>query len=477
MNNDDNGVGETPAFDDNSNDDQKFNLPFGFNPFGAPGKGAFNEDILSKMNQFGLSANSFFNANSASGAINKDQVLQIAKQSLNDEKNENKNLSIGNNDISQAIAAFEIANLWLDESIYFPNNNPTAAPAWSRVDWLEASIDSWVVLIDPLAQGMLNALVNNLSSFVNDEDGINSNMQDLTALGIPSDFFSNPQFITQIKSMMGNLIGTMIGNQLGQALGQVATRVNSAHDTSIPIFQIDSKLKSASQESDVHLIPQNISNWSTELGIRSDEIRIFLATREAAAARLFAHTPWLFDYFKNALNDYGSSIKIDFESMNSQTQQMFESGEFDPSNPESFSKAISSGLFTPSINEHQNKALEKIDMMISLIEGWIDHITQVACAQRLPSYALLNETLRRSRITNSSLELIFKSLLGLEISPRRIRECTMFWSKVLELNDSQFRDKKWEESILLPTDSDLKDVGKYLSSFEVPDDLSGLFKE
>ena len=39
------------------------------------------------------------------------------------------------------------------------------------------------------------------------------------------------------------------------------------------------------------------------------------------------------------------------------------------------------------------------------------------------------------------------------------------------------RDKRWEEAALLPTAADFSDAKKFLESFEVPDDLSGLFPE
>jgi uncharacterized protein (DUF2342 family) len=68
-------------------------------------------------------------------------------------------------------------------------------------------------------------------------------------------------------------------------------------------------------------------------------------------------------------------------------------------------------------------------------------------------------------------------LLGLEVSPRKMRECATFWFEVsaeLDATGVKGRDELWEDPAFLPTAQDLSDVKKFLSSTSVPDDLSGL---
>jgi uncharacterized protein (DUF2342 family) len=69
--------------------------------------------------------------------------------------------------------------------------------------------------------------------------------------------------------------------------------------------------------------------------------------------------------------------------------------------------------------------------------------------------------------------------LGLEVSPRKSRECSTFWGELVSLGaDSvtgiQLRDHRWEDSALLPTLKDLADPSGFIKSTTVPDDLSGL---
>ena len=70
------------------------------------------------------------------------------------------------------------------------------------------------------------------------------------------------------------------------------------------------------------------------------------------------------------------------------------------------------------------------------------------------------------------LQQLFSSLLGLEVSPRLAREASAFWRSISELSDISTRDKIW--SGILPTQEELLNPPLYLTSVEVPDDLSGL---
>jgi putative hydrolase len=205
-------------------------------------------------------------------------------------------------------------------------------------------------------------------------------------------------------------------------------------------------------------------------------VRIFHALREAAIARLFAHNPWLVSYIRSAVTEYGRGIRIDIEAIQRQAQDAFESaqdnGEFDPTNPESFSLALNKGIFTPEETPAQKSALTKLETALALIDGWADEVSQSAAGNRLPHIGALSETLRRRRATSAPAQQLFSSLFGLEVSPRLTREAKTFWKKVLELTDIQSRDRIWGG--FLPTAEDLSTPEVFIASTTIPDDLSNL---
>lgn len=362
---------------------------------------------------------------------------------------------IGTADHKKVLEALEIASTWLDAEILFPASSLNLQPAWSKRDWLDSSLLSWQQLIEPLALGMADALANVISG---------------AQAGLPVELAGlenqTPEQQKAMKEMLARLLrgfmGTLIATQLGQSIGAIANTITGSNDAAIPL------------SAGAHLIPQNIADWADGLGLPETEVEIYLALREVSAARLFANTPWLFDYIRDAITTYGKGISIDVEAIQRQAEEAMAREDFDINNPQSMSIAIDQGLFTPQQTPAQEVALIKLEMAIALIEGWIDHVVTQVAADRIPSFNALIENSRRRKATNSPMQQLFATLLGLEVSPRKMRESSAFWSDVKKLRGADGRDKCWEDPAFLPMPNDLKDPAAFLNSVTVPDDLSGL---
>lgn len=367
-------------------------------------------------------------------------------------------LPVGTTDQQQLSEALTIANTWLDTEILFPAATVPNQSAWAKREWLDESVNGWQQLFEPLALGMADALGAVITS---------SN----TAL--PIEFMEsgeqNPQQQEVMKTMLARILrgfmGTLIATQLGQGIGTLANTITGANDVAIPLLKADSGS---------HLIPQNITEWADGLGIDQEQIRIYLSLREAAAARLFANTPWLESYIKDLIVAYGEGITIDVDSITRQAEEAMASGEIDINNPQSINIALSAGLFTPQQTPAQELALTRLEMALALIEGWIDHVISAVASEKIPAFNALIENSRRRRATNSPMQQIFANLLGVEVSPRKMREASAFWSEVKKLRGADGRDKCWQDPAFLPMPNDLTDVKAFLDSITVPDDLSGL---
>lgn len=378
-------------------------------------------------------------------------------------------LPVGREDARKANEAIGIANTWIDEFTQFPATITNADVAWSRKDWIDQSVTGWQKLVEPLAMGMVEALGKVLKEMGPqfEDPGANFQSEEFAALlgsnQIPN--FGGEGFLPVMRSFMGQLIAT----QLGQSIGTLAIGLTGSQDAAIPLFE----------RSGAHLIPQNIALWGEGLAIPEQEIFIYMALREVAAQRLFAHTPWLSEYIRELIQSFGNGITVDINSIQHQAEDAISSGELDINNPESITMAINQGMFQPEQSPAQAAALAKLETTFALIEGWIDHVASLAATDRLPTLAALQESYRRSRVESAPTQQLFAMLLGLQISPRTIRECSHFWSEIYILSGAKnggvsIRDHRWEDSALLPLASDLADPAGFLASTTVPDDLSGL---
>jgi putative hydrolase len=354
---------------------------------------------------------------------------------------------LGTNDVTAINNACEIADIWLNEATDFPANSSTSVRAISRLDWIDETLPGWQATMEPLATGLSTAISRLLDEAMN-------------AAGSEYEEQMAAAPIGAIAGLLRSFIGSMIATQLGQAIGAIATSATGAHDVGLPILEPARPL----------LIPENIDLWGAETEIAKSEVYLFHALREGAVARLFEHNPWIVSYIRSAIVAYGAGIRIDLEAIQRQAedamQGMTDSGE------QSFSLALDSGIFTPEETPSQREALSKLETVLALVDGWADEVATLAAGDRIPTITALRELQRRKRATSAPSQQLFKTMLGLEVSPKLSREASAFWSRVRELKGTSARDQIW--SGILPSATELLAPDLFLASTEIPDDLSGL---
>ncbi len=420
------------------------------------------EQIQRQFQELGINPAGFINpfANFAPGAKGQQEALPIATVRDTAKKfvQAQGSQPLGTKDVTVVNNALEIAELWLNEATVFPATAISSAQtSLSRLDWVDETLPGWQATMEPLATGLASAISSLLDQAV---AGQGEN------LGVEGGADALAGSMGAIAGLLRSFIGSLIATQLGQAIGAISANATGAHDVALPLLNPARPI----------LIPENIEKWSADLEIPKTEVYLFHALREAAIARLFAHNPWIVSYMRSAIVDYGRGIRIDMEAIQRQAEEAMQN--FDPSqiNPESgensFSIALNNGIFTPEETPEQRAALSKLETALALVDGWADDVTTLAAGDRLPAITQLREMYRRQRATNAPAQQLFKSLLGLEVSPKLMREASAFWQKVRESKDVAARDALW--SGILPSADELLDPVAFLSSTQVPDDLSGL---
>ena len=436
--------------------------PFGFTPENSDdaekNNGDESVDFAAMMQQMQQKIQEQFSKIGMDGAGFTTSAETLPKNTVRDTAKKTVLLKgsapVGANDAAKIVEAFSIAELWLNDVVYFPQSELIGNSALARTDWVDSTLAGWQVSVEPLALGLTTAI----SELLQESAGGSENLSTEDSMQIP---------VGMIATLLRSFIGSLIATQLGQSIGGLAGTATGIHDVGLPL--VDPAYPA--------LVPQNIEEWAQDLSIPIDEVRIFHALRESAGARLFSHNPWLVSYIRSAISDYGKGIHIDIAAIQSKAQEIFEasnldSGEFDPTNPESFTMALNEGIFTPEETPAQREALTKLETVLALVDGWSEEVVALAAGDRLPNLSALQETLRRRRATSAPTQQLFANLFGLEVSPRLAREASAFWHSVGKLRDIQSRDQIW--SGILPTASDLLTPEIYLSSITIPDDLSSL---
>ena len=381
-------------------------LPFGF----TSGSGGGPDDLSGAMPLFAELQKLL---SWSGGPVNWDLARQLAVSTLGGAQE-----PVSASDRAAIADAIRLADLWLDEATDLPSGVQNVE-AWTRLEWIEKTLPVWQLLVDPVASRVVSAM----SSAVPAEQ--------LQAMGP-----NNP-----LGGILNQVGGLMFGAQVGQGLGGLAQEVVAATDIGIPLGPVGVAA----------LVPQNVAAFGEGLERRADEVRLYLALREAAHQRLFAHVPWLRQRLLDTVESYARGISVDLSSIERAMS------EIDPTNPESMQNALAGGVFTPEETPEQQAALRRLETLLALVEGWVDAVVAAAASERMPGADALRETSRRRRASGGPAEQTFATLVGLELRPRRLREAAALWWAVTEKHGVSGRDAVWAHPDLLPTADDLDD--------------------
>jgi putative hydrolase len=415
------------------------NTPFGFgrpNDEGDDESGQPNDPFAAMggdMGQFAEMLHRFADMlgsqGSGEGPLNWDLAKNIARHTVI----EHGDPSIVNAERRQVEEALRLADLWLDEGTALPAGIRTPQ-AWSRSEWIESTLPVWSTVCDPIAARMVDSMGGVL--------GGGELPQEMQAMAGP------------LLSMIRQMAGAMVGGQAGQALGTLARDVVGSTDVGLPL----------APEGVGALLPAGVTAFGKGLEIPEDEVRLYLALREAAHQRLFAHVPWLRSHLLGAVEDYARGITVDLSGIEQAVAGL------DLSNPEALQQALGGELqLQPEETPQQKAALVRLETALALVEGWVDTVVNSVAGGRLPEAVRLAEAVRRRRATGGPAEHTFATLVGLELRPRRLREAGALWRCLTEVRGADGRDAVWEHPDLMPTAADLDDPDAFVH--DKPSDL------
>ena len=134
---------------------------------------------------------------------------------------------------------------------------------------------------------------------------------------------------------------------------------------------------------------------------------------------------------------------------------------------------LNQGIFEPKATPEQTAALERLETLLALIEGWVQTVVADALGDRIPGTSALSETLRRRRATGGPAEQTFATLVGLELRPRKLREAAVLWERLTQAVGADARDAVWQHPDLLPNAEDLDEPAGFIDRM-IGGDTSGM---
>ena len=399
-------------------------------PFGFGGAGFDMSDLGQIFTRLGemFSGSGNVMGGNQSGPVNYDLARQLAASSIGFVKPVPEATATA---ISDAV---RLAETWLDGVTPLPAGT-TKSMAWTPSDWIDNTLATWKRLCDPVAEQISTVWASTLP-------------EEAKSMAGP------------LLAMMSQMGGMAFGSQLGQALGTLSREVLTSTDIGLPL----------GPKGVAALMPDAIESLAEGLEQPRSEILTFLAAREAAHHRLFSHVPWLSSQLLNAIEAFAKGMKVDTSGLEEFTRGFNPESLTDPSAME---QLLNQGIFEPKATPEQVAALERLETMLALIDGWVQTVVNDALGDRIPGTSALSETLRRRRATGGPAEQTFATLVGLELRPRKLREAAALWVRLTEAVGADRRDAVWQHPDLLPSAEDLDDPAAFIDGI-LGGDTSGM---
>src|SRR5262249_19623841 len=279
-------------------------------------------------------------------------------------------------------------------------------------------------LVEPVAESVATAMAD-----VMNQQGLGPEHADLGELA-----GMQRQMAEMAAPMIRQMGGSVFGLQVGQAVGTLAGEVVSGTEGGLPLVEGGA----------IALLPDNIRAFSEGLDVPADEVRLYLALREAARARLFAHVAWLGPQLLGAVEAYARGIRIDSDAIESAMRQM------DGADPASLQQGLTEGLFGPRNTPAEESALARLETRLALAERSVGQGTAEPAAAYLPNADALGAPDRRRPAGAGPAEHTSASVVGVELRPRRLREAAALWAALAQARGREGREAVWARPALVP---------------------------
>ena len=268
---------------------------------------------------------------------------------------------------------------------------------------------------------------------------------------------SLPEEAREMMGPMGNMMKQMssmnFGMQLGHALGDLAKQALTGSDFGLPVAPANT----------IAVLPHNIQSIARSLDVPGQEVLVYIAARECARQRLFKHVPWLVERLVSSVEEYAMGLVIDTSHIEEATRELnLESG--DPQAIQDAMQQLQGMDLSPRISSSNEAAASRLETLLALVEGWVEHVVGEALGDRIPSTKDMAQAWANRRSTGGSAEKAFSKVVGIELNAPNVEGAAELWRRSTVAVGAEKRDSAWDHPDLLPTAEHLDNPAAFIDS-------------
>jgi coenzyme F420 biosynthesis associated uncharacterized protein len=228
---------------------------------------------------------------------------------------------------------------------------------------------------------------------------------------------------------MSRWVNRTLGNQqLGFMLAFLGRKVLGQYDVSL--------LAAGPTRGRLHFVEPNIVGTASMMRIPLDEFRTFIALHEATHAFEFEAHPWLRPYFADLVGRTVESLAAESSGLMERVREAV-GGE----------GHWLERIMTPG----QRETFTKTQALMSLLEGYSNHVMNAAGARILPNFTEIHDRFERRGERRGAVERAIMRLTGLDLKMEQYAAGERFADAVIRDRGRAFLNRVWTGPEMLPT--------------------------
>jgi len=244
---------------------------------------------------------------------------------------------------------------------------------------------------------------------------------------------------------MSRWLNRTVGNQqLGFMLAFLGRKVLGQYDVSL--------LAAGPTRGRLHFVEPNIVATAAAMRVPKDEFRTFIALHEATHAFEFEAHAWLRPHFAGLVAETVEQLAAESGGMMGRVREAVAGGE----------GHWIERILTPG----QRETFNRTQALMSLLEGYSNHVMNAAGAQILPGFAELHDKFERRAERRGALERAIMRLTGLDLKMEQYAAGERFADHVIAQRGREFLNRVWSGPELLPSLDEIRAPDSWIQRVE-----------
>ncbi len=251
--------------------------------------------------------------------------------------------------------------------------------------------------------------------------------------------------------LMSGLTRMAVSAQIGVMIGFLSRRVLGQYD--IPLLEPG--------EGSIYLVDVNIDSLAAKVGVRSSDLRRWVALHETTHAIEFESTPWLREYMAGLLRTYLAEAGDTIMNPTRIRARLASAGS------DGMRGLRLSGLLRMMMTDKQAEIVSRIQALMSVMEGYSNHAMHGTGEILIPNYRTLA---RRMKMREKSRGIGFRAisrLLGLDMKLEQYVIGENFVNHVVNDRGIEFVNRVWDSPDTLPSLEEVRAPERWIRRVEV----------